>query len=124
MEGKLVRSVGRVRRRQNSAGPVTSPCDGRGIDAVRGEESEDIPFLPLPDGSETLAEFNSGIADLSIGVGPVGIGVDVYYCNIELVELTEEGNGEHRTLLIGIWSVISLEEKCPEVHIGNVNAGI
>lgn len=50
LESQFFDSVGGVCGGDDATGPVGAPGDDGGIDAVRGEEGEDVAFAPVVDG--------------------------------------------------------------------------
>ena len=57
-----------------------APGQDRGVDAVGGEESEDIFFAPVEDGLEAFAECEGSFFQALVGVVALGVGVLVDDC--------------------------------------------
>lgn len=75
---------------------MCAPCYSGCVDAVRGEYAKHIAFLPFPDGPQALAEVERSTADLRVGVGAIGIAVDVNHCTFlsqcQFLELKDAGS--------------------------------
>lgn len=80
LEGQLLGCVCWVGWRHDTAGPDSTPHHGWGVDAVRGEEGQDIALLPVKGGLEALAEGEGGIFDLLVCVGSLCVRILVDYC--------------------------------------------
>lgn len=81
LECELLDIVAWVCGTNDSASPVCAPYYRGRVDAVGSVECEDVAFLPVPEGFETLAEVESGGAYLVVGVGAGRVGVGVDYCS-------------------------------------------
>jgi len=75
LERELFNRVVWVGWRYNTASPMTSPCYGRGIDAIWRVECKNVTSLPVPEGLESFAKLNSGIFDLNVGIRSLGVWV-------------------------------------------------
>lgn len=83
---------------------MTSPSHCWRVDAVLGEEGEHVAFLPVEMRAKTGAEFLCCLLQTSVGV--------VASCGRTLVD----------NLGVGKRPVLALEEDCPEVGVGNIDA--
>lgn len=52
-----------------------APGDDGGVDAVGGEEGEDVAFAPIVDGFQALAECEGAFFDAGVGVGALCVGI-------------------------------------------------
>lgn len=52
-----------------------APGDDGGINAVGGEEGEDIAFAPIVDGFQALAEGEGAFFNAGVGVGALCVGI-------------------------------------------------
>lgn len=75
LPGQLVDGVGRVGGAGDAAGPVQAEVDDGGVDAVGGEEGEDVALGPAEQVLEALAEADGMGLDLGAGVGAAGVAV-------------------------------------------------
>lgn len=55
-----------------------APGDDGGIDAVGGEEGEDVAFAPVVNCLQAFAKGKGAFFDLSVGVGALCVGILVY----------------------------------------------
>lgn len=77
LKSQLFGRPGRVRRWNNTASPMASPCQCWSVDTIWCEECEHITFLPAPERFEPSPKFRRRPFHISIGIGSAGVGVDV-----------------------------------------------
>jgi hypothetical protein len=85
MMNELSNRVRWVSRTYDATSPVRAPRDGRRVDAVLREESQDIVFLPVPFWAQTGAESNGCVSEVREGVIAACDGILVDYYIHELV---------------------------------------
>lgn len=77
LKGKLINGVSWIGGRHDASGPVAAPYHCRSVDAVRGEESEDIALAPFPLRLQACSKIDSSVFDLSEGVGTIRFRVEI-----------------------------------------------
>jgi hypothetical protein len=80
LELQLFSRVGRVYRGNDTVGIQCAGCHEGRIDAVDGEDAENLAILPIPSGAQCLAKGNCAILDMAerVALGGVRLDVDLY----------------------------------------------
>ena len=124
LESKFIGSVAGIRWGDDTACPMATPYYGWRVDAVCGEQSKHIPFSPFPNRSEAFAKVDGRGFDLGIGVGTLGLGVEVDDYGIAFLRAMEQSRRWLHTFVIREGSIVALERQSPEVGRRDVNGWV